>query len=98
LTAHGQTFAVTNAAIRIDRLQTFQIALYIAAQIAFDLELVVCDRVDDLIQLLRRKIFRTDVWVDIRLLEDAPRSAKADSVDIGQRYLDAFVCWNFNSE
>jgi hypothetical protein len=71
--------------------------LYVAAQIALDLELVVRDRVDDLIQLLRRKIFRPDVWVDIRLLENAPRSAKADSIDIRQRYLDAFVCGNFNS-
>jgi hypothetical protein len=89
---------MTDAAIRIDSLQTFQIALYIAAQIAFDLQLVVCDGVNDLIQLLRRKIFRPDIWVDIRLLENAPRGAKTDSVDIRQRYLNAFVCWNFNSE
>jgi len=74
---------MTDASIRIDRLQTFQIALHVAAQIALDLELVVRDRVNDLIQLLRRKIFRPEVWIDIRLLEDAPRSAKADSVDVG---------------
>jgi len=74
---------MTDASIRIDRLQTFQIALHVAAQIALDLELVVRDRVNDLIQLLRRKIFRSEVWIDIRLLEDAPRSAKADSVDVG---------------
>jgi hypothetical protein len=72
--------------------------LYVAAQIALDFNLVIRDRVNDLIQLLRRKIFRPDVWVDIRLLENAPRSAKTDSVDIRQRYLDAFVCGNFNSE
>jgi hypothetical protein len=71
--------------------------LYVTAQIALDLDLVVRDRVDDFIQLLRGKIFRADISVDIRLLENAPRSAKADSVDIRQRYLDAFVCWNFNS-
>jgi hypothetical protein len=97
LTAHGQTFAMTDASIRIDRLQTFQIALHVAAQIALDLELVVRDRVNDLIQLLWRKILCTNVGVDISLLENAPRSAKADSVDVRQRYLDAFVCWNFNS-
>jgi hypothetical protein len=72
--------------------------LYVAAQIALDFELVVSDSVNDLIQLLRRKIFRPDVWVDVRLLENAPRSAKTDSVDIRQRHLDAFVCGNFNSE
>jgi len=98
LTWHGQTFAVTAAAITIDRLQTFQIALHVSAQIALDLDLVVRDRVNDLIQLLGRKIFGPDVWIDIRLLENALRSAKTDSVDIRQRYLDAFVCWNFNSE
>src|SRR4029434_4272587 len=98
LTAHRQTFPVANAAIGIDRLQTFQITLHVAAEIALDFDLVIRDRMNDLIQLLRRKIFRPDVWVDIRLLENPPRSAKTDSVDIGQRYLDAFVCWNFNSE
>ena len=84
-------------AITVDRLEPLQITLRFPAEIAFDRDLVVRDRVDDLIQLLRCKIFRPDVWVDIRLLEDTSRGTKTDPVDIRQRYLDAFVCWNFNS-
>jgi len=98
LTAHRQTFAVPYATVTIYRLETFQIALYVTTQIALDLKLVVRNRVNDLVQLLRRKIFGADIWIDIRLLENAPRGAKTDSIDIGERNLDAFLRWNFNSE
>ena len=87
-----------DAAVRINRLEPFQIALYVATQIALDFELVVRYRVNDLVQLLRRKIFGADIWIDIRLLENAPRSAKTDSINVRQRDLDAFLRWNFNSE
>jgi hypothetical protein len=59
---------------------------------------VVRDRVNDFVQLLRREILSPDVWIDIGLLQDASGGAKADSVNVRQRYLDAFVGWNFNSE
>jgi hypothetical protein len=71
--------------------------LHVAAQIAFNLDLVVRDCVNDFVQLLRRKIFRAQVWVDVGLLENAPGCAKADPVDIGKGRLDAFVRWNFDS-
>jgi hypothetical protein len=89
---------VPDAAIRIDRLETLQIALHVAAQVALDLELVVRDRMNDFVQLLRSKILRAQVGIDVRLLENAFGRALADSVDVGQGRLDAFVRWNFNSE
>jgi hypothetical protein len=97
LSAHGQAFPMPNSAITIDCLQTFQVTLYITTQIAFNLDLVVRDRVDDFVHLLRRKIFRTQVGIDVGLLENASGCAKADSVDIGERRLNAFVCRNFDS-
>ena len=87
-----------DTAIRIDRLEPFQIALHVAAQIALDLELVVRDRMNDLVQLLRSKILRAQVGIDVRLLENALGRAQADSVDVSKRRLDALVRWNFNSE
>jgi hypothetical protein len=72
--------------------------LYLATEIAFDLDLIVRNGVNDFVQLLRRKIFRAEVRVDVRLLENASGSAKADSVDIGQGRFDALIGWNFNSE
>ena len=61
LAAHGQAFPVTDASIRIDRLQTFQVTLHVATEIAFNLELVVRNGVNDFVQLLRGKIFRANV-------------------------------------
>jgi hypothetical protein len=72
--------------------------LHVAAQIALDLELVVRDRMNNFVQLLRSKILRAQVRIDVRLLENALGRAQADSVDVGQGRLDAFVRWNFNSE
>jgi hypothetical protein len=87
-----------DTAIRIDRLQPLQIALHVAAQITLDLELVVRDRVNDFVQLLRSKILRPQVGIDVRLLENAFGCAQADPVNVGKRRLDALVRWNFNSE
>ena len=98
LAAHGQASPMPDAAIRVDRLEPLQIALHVPAQIALDLELVVRDRMNDFVQLLRRKILRAQVGIDVRLLENTFGRAQADSVIIGQGRLDAFVRWNFNSE
>jgi hypothetical protein len=89
---------VADAAIRINRLQTFQVTLHVATEVAFNLDLVVRDGVNDFVQLLRRKVFRPNVRVNVGLLEDAPGCAKADSVDVSERRFDSLVRWNFNSE
>ncbi len=73
---------MTDTAIRIYCLKPFQITLHVAAQIAFNLDLVVRDGVDDFVQLLRRKIFRANVGINIGLLENAPGCAETDPVDI----------------
>ena len=98
LAADGQTAPMPNAAITIDRLQTLQIALHFAPQIAFDRQLVVRDRVNDFVELLRRQIFRAQIRIDVRLLEDPLRGARPDAVNIGQRRFDAFIGRNFNSQ
>ena len=69
-----------------------------AAQIAFDQHLVARDRLNDLVDLLRRQILRAQVWIDIGLFENAFRRARSDSVNVGQRRFDAFIRWNFNSK
>ena len=87
-----------DTAITIDRLQALQVALHIAAQIAFDLDFVVRDRVNDLVQLLRRQLFRPQIRVDVRLLQNPLGCAQADSINVSKRRLDALLCWNFNSK
>jgi len=89
---------MTLAAVTIDRLQTFQISLNLAAKIALDLEFVVRDRVNDLVDLLRRQLVSAQVRIDVRLLENSARSRRADPINVSQRRFDAFIRWNFNSE
>jgi hypothetical protein len=57
LTANWKTAAVPNTAITVDGLEPLQISLHFPAKIAFDRDLVVRYRVNDLINLLRREIF-----------------------------------------
>ena len=68
---------MANAAIAIDRLQTLQVALQLPAQIAFDQKLVRRNRLNDFVDLLRRKIFRPEIGIDVRLFENALRRARA---------------------
>ena len=89
---------MSNATIGIDCLQTFQVTLHIPAQIAFNFDLVVGDRVNDFVDLLRRELIGAQIWIDVRLLKNFAGGAETDSVNVGQRRFDALVRWNFNSE
>ena len=86
-----------DATVAVDRLQTFQIRLNFAPQIALDRKLARSDRMDDVVKLLRRQILRTDVRLDVRLFEDLLRGARADPVNVWQRCVDALVAGDFNS-
>ncbi len=85
-------------AITIDRLQPLQVALQLAAEIAFDHDLVGRDRMNDVVELLGREVFRAQIRIDVRLLENAFRRRRADAVNISERRFDAFVRGNFNSK
>jgi len=89
---------MTNPAVTINRLEALQIALNFTAQIAFDRELIVRNRVNDFVELLWRQIFRAQIRIDTGLLKDPLRSAQTDSVNVSQRRFDAFVRWNFYSK
>jgi hypothetical protein len=54
--------------------------------------------VNDFVDLLRGQIFRAQIWIDVRLFEDASGRGQPDSVNVSQRRFDAFIRWNFNSE
>jgi hypothetical protein len=50
--------------------------LHVTAQVAFNLELVVRYCVNDFVQLLRRKVFRANVRINVGLFENAPGCLK----------------------
>jgi hypothetical protein len=93
----GQSAAMPYTAITINCLQTLQVALHFAAEIAFDLQLAVRDRLDNFVDLLRSKILGAQIRIDVGLLENAFGRARADPIDVGQRRFDPFIGWNFDS-
>ncbi len=87
-----------NAAVAIDGLKPLQVTLQFAAKIAFDQSFIVSDCVDDVIDLLRRKVFRAQIWVNPRLLENPFCGTRPDSVNVREGRFDAFVGGNFDSK
>ena len=55
------------------------------------------DGLDDLVELFVGQILRARVGIDIGLLEDALRGARADAVNVRERRFDALVAGNFNA-
>ena len=97
LTAHWKPATVANAAIAVDGLKPLQVRLNLTTQIAFDGQFARGDRLNDVVQLLRRQILRAHVGLNVGLFEDLLRSARADPVDVWQRSVDALVAGDFNS-
>src|SRR5207248_2510142 len=98
LAADRQAATMANAPVAVDRLEALEVGLQFAAQIAFDRELARGDRLDDLVELFVAQILGAHVRIDIGLLENADRSARANAVDVGKRRSNAFVAGNFNAE
>jgi len=97
LTANRKVAAVTDATVAVDRLEAFQVDLQFASKIAFDLQFAGGNRLDDLVELLRREVLRPGIRVDVDLLEDLLCSTRADPVNVWQGRFDAFVAGNFYS-
>src|SRR5688572_19726362 len=70
LTTHGQAAQVANATIALDPLQALEVHAHLAAEVAFDHVAAVLDGMDDLRNLLLRKVLGADVPLDLRALQD----------------------------
>ena len=89
---------MANSAIAIDRLEALEIALNLAAKIAFDEDLIRGDRLNDVIELLRREALRPDIRVDIGLLEHFLCEARPDPVNVREGSFDPFITGDFYAE
>lgn len=98
LTAHGETAAVTDAAIAVDGLKALEVGLQFAAEITFNENLAAGDGVDNLTELFVRKVLSTDVGVHVGKLEDAFDVLPADSINVGKRSFDTLLAGNFDTE
>ena len=97
LSTNREAAPMADTAVAVDRLQALEVGLQLAAQIALDRQFARGDRLDDLVELLVRQILRTRLRIDIGLLEDLLRRARANAVDVRQRRFDAFVAGDFNA-
>ena len=97
MTTNGQSAAVADATIAVNGLEALEVCLNFTPEITFDGQLARSDRLDDVVQLLRREILGANIRFDVRLLEDLLRGARADPVNVWQRSVDALVAGVFNS-
>ena len=89
---------MSNATVAINRLQTLQVALQFPAQIAFDQMLVVRDGVNDVVQLLRSEVLRTQIRIVIGLLQHALERRRTTAVNVVTGYLAPLFGAHFNPE
>ena len=97
LTADRQAAAMADATVAVNGLEALEVALDLAAKIAFNRQFAGCDRMDQFTHLLGAEVFGANIGIDIGLFEDALGRRWPDSVDIRKRGFDAFVAGNFNT-
>ena len=89
---------MADATVAVDGLKALQVLLKFAAKVTLYEDLLRPDRVDNGVQLFRRKILRANVRVDVCGFENFFCVAGSDAVDVRQRSFDAFVAGNVNTE
>jgi hypothetical protein len=75
---------MANSTVTINCLQTLQIALDFTAQVALNQHFITGDRLNDLVDLLRRKVFGAQIGINVCLLKDLLRGARPDAVNVGE--------------
>ena len=89
---------MANSPITVDRLQALEIALNLTAKISLDHYFIRRDRLDDVIQLLRREALCPNIGINVCLLEDFLREARTDPVNVWKGSFDSFIAGDFYAE
>jgi hypothetical protein len=98
LTADREAAAVTNTAIAIDGLESLEVARNLAAEVAFENPLMLGDKMEDLVELLFRKILRPHVRVQARFFNKQVSTGRTDAVDITEGIRDFFLRGDVDAE
>jgi len=98
LPTYRQSTTMADTPIAIDGLQTLQVGLQLAAKIPLNEDLAAVDRLNDQIQLLGRKVFCTNIGIDVREFEDLLCVLRSDSINIRKRGLNSFVAGDVYSK
>jgi hypothetical protein len=98
LTAHGKTTQMADAAVTLDGLEAFEVQANFAAQIAFSDVFTLLNGVNDLGKLLFVEVFGADRWIDRCAVENDLGIGRANSIDVTQGNINAFVTGNIDAE
>lgn len=98
LTADGEAAEVPHAAVTFDGLEAFQVESDFAAEIAFGGVFAFLDGVNDLGELLFVQVFGADLGIDGSAFEDDLGIGRANSVNVTEGDINAFVTGNINAE
>jgi hypothetical protein len=88
---------MSDSSVTIDRLEPFQIALQLTAQVTFDQDFASRDRLNDFVDLVGRQILGSQIRVDISPFQDPFSRAWTNSVNVSQGRFNPFLGRNFYS-
>jgi hypothetical protein len=97
LAADGEAATMADTAIAIDGLETLEVGLHFAAEVALDGELAGGDGVDEGVELLGGEVLRAEIRVDVGLVEDLLGGARPDAVNVWEGGFDALIPGDFYS-
>ena len=84
--------------VTVDRLESFEVSLDLAPQVTFDEQSARSDSLNNLVQLFGTEVLCTDFRIDIGLLENLLRCARADAVNVRERRFNSLVARNVYSK
>ena len=82
LTANREAATVADTTVAIDRLEALEIGGVVATEIALNDPLVIGDHVEDLVELLFRKVLSAHVGIDADFFNDQVSTLRTDAVDV----------------
>jgi hypothetical protein len=97
LAAHWQTAHVADTAIALDALQALKVHTQLAAEIAFDHVATILDCVNDLGNLLLRKVFGAHMRLNLGGLQDGNGVHRANAINVTERDINALLGGDFDT-
>ena len=98
LSTNRQPFAMTNATVAIDRLQTLHVHLELTSKVTFDHDFLALDHSSDRGHLIGSQFSSSKGGINVRLIEDFLRCYRPNSVNVWKRSLDTLVVGNVYAE
>jgi len=98
LASNGEATQMPDSAVALDALEPLQVHANFPAKITLDDVLAVLDGMNDLRKLLLGQVLRANARINVGTRQDVFGIAGADTINVPQSDIDAFVGRNFYSD